>query len=135
MNPEDGNRLLYAGTVQLGDIDEWLESGWTKYESDRQLEAEEDETEKCKNHAQQQTEKESDEESSENSSEGGSKSEDSDDHNDGNNSEGTSSSDEVEVVEKPTASPKGKQGKQQDAKPIPIKLGVRTWDVDEDTDG
>eukprot|EP00956_Cyclotella_meneghiniana_P027316 scaffold60968_cov23-Cyclotella_meneghiniana.AAC.1 len=24
MNPEDGNRLLYAGMTQLGDIDEWL---------------------------------------------------------------------------------------------------------------
>eukprot|EP00956_Cyclotella_meneghiniana_P041382 scaffold225043_cov60-Cyclotella_meneghiniana.AAC.1 len=134
MNPENGNRLLYAGTVQLGDIDEWLESGWTKYESDRQLEAEEDETEKCKNQAKP-TAKESDEESSEDSSEGESKSEDSDNHSDGNDSVGTSSSEEVEVVKKPATSQKGKREKQQEAKPIPIKLGVRTWEVDEDTDG
>ena len=117
------------------DIDEWLESGWTKYESDRQLEAEEDETEKCKNQANEPTAKESDEESSEDSSEGESKSEDSDYHNDGNGSVGTTSSEEVEVVEKSAASQKGKQGKQGEAKPIPIKLGVRTWEVDEDTDG
>ena len=134
MSPEDGNRILYAGEEQLGDIDEWLERGWREYESNRQDDKEEDESEKCKNHNNKSTAKESDEDSS-NNSERDDSSEGSENNLDEDDSDGTSSSDEVEVVEKPSTSLKGKQGKQKPAKPVPIKLGVRTWEVDDDTEG
>eukprot|EP00956_Cyclotella_meneghiniana_P027331 scaffold61018_cov52-Cyclotella_meneghiniana.AAC.12 len=134
MSPEDGNSILYARGKQLGNIEEWLERGWRELESNRQEDIKEEESEKCKNQSNQSTAKESDDDSSDNSA-GDSRSNESGNHQDEEDSDGTSSIDEVEVVEEPSTSQKGKQGKPKVAKPIPIKLGVRTWDVDDDTDG